>query len=701
MFYTRHAAVILSVIITATLAHATQATQATENSVAAIVARAGNTECEATRYHILKSLRQNSSTESLYNDLDILLPVIDWWVNGRQKLIDGTGGELAELGYLYHFFYRKAKPGNDWPGKISKDSPLYPLWAYYRARALMWEAMELWNHYHNPKVRKRWHDEVSQLFTTAANAYPRNRIIAMYTGTPMPWESDFQDDPDAPQWANLQRQGLEKLTDMIHWWIDNRQAPDGQYGGGWDDDVEMWRFWTPILVGFHDPKIVSAQSRLSHAMLSRPHMSHGYTSTLFDVEHTAEETSDAITPMIFLEPDNPEWAARTQKIIELAQKHWMARNNRGQLQFKSTYFSATQVDPAPERACDTVYHPRALHPALIYWLRNSDETVGNLICRWMDTWVDASMRQERGKPAGVIPSAIHFPSGNVGGTGKLWWQPKNYPTNMYDWPSAMILMTRTMLLTYHMTGNEKYLEPMHAMARIRMKYLDSPADKTFEPGSAGWCATNGGRNGNGMRSFLGDILSKYRLLTGDTQYDTLLQADANGYTRMRIGEGIDAIIRDLRRNAQAFSMNKPAYTSEVRFTDRVLYFNRRWANEANGHNWPTPYPHVLYYTTTGDSGDPRYFPMNAVQWLIQARGFAALVTDSGRNIFRAEVYNFLDKPRLVPAQLCLLSKGTYHLTVQDADGTQLENRELAVTSPRTRIELTLPPKMLCHICITP
>ena len=28
---------------------------------------------------------------------------------------------------------------------------------------------------------------------------------------------------------------------------------DGQYGGGWGDDCEMWRWWAPVLLGFDDP----------------------------------------------------------------------------------------------------------------------------------------------------------------------------------------------------------------------------------------------------------------------------------------------------------------------------------------------------------------------------------------------------------------------------------------------------------------
>lgn len=38
----------------------------------------------------------------------------------------------------------------------------------------------------------------------------------MYLGEPIPWPAAFPADPQAPEWANLQREGLEELADLIH-----------------------------------------------------------------------------------------------------------------------------------------------------------------------------------------------------------------------------------------------------------------------------------------------------------------------------------------------------------------------------------------------------------------------------------------------------------------------------------------------------
>ena len=46
-----------------------------------------------------------------------------------------------------------------------------------------------------------------------------------------------------------------------------------------------------------------------------------------------------------------------------------------------------------------------------------------LMADWMSTWVDAAARDERGKPTGMLPTAIHWPDGRIGGLGEKWWMP--------------------------------------------------------------------------------------------------------------------------------------------------------------------------------------------------------------------------------------------------------------------------------------
>ena len=85
----------------------------------------------------------------------------------------------------------------------------------------------------------------------------------------------------------------------------------------------------------------------------------------------------------------------------------------------------------------------------------------------------------------------------------------------------MSLMTNTLLLTSHMTGDLSYLEPVRTMAAARERFLANPVEDP-EPGTEAWCAS---------RMSVASTLAKYRLLTGDAAFDNLLLKDANGYVR--------------------------------------------------------------------------------------------------------------------------------------------------------------------------
>jgi hypothetical protein len=672
-----------------------------------LLLRAGNTEDERERYNLLKELQRLDLGEEVREDLSKLLPVVDQWANGKEKYWEpGDKKRAAENGYLCGFFVSKARPGRDYPPKVRVDSPLYPIWCMYRARMLIQMPIQSGNLSGNEKLRDQYYGEGRRLLRIASDAFPENRVIRMYLDEPIPWPAIHEPDPNAPKWANLQREGLEKLAYIIHWWIDERQAPDGQFGGGWGDDVEMWRSWTPILIGFDDPKVNEAQARLSNGLFALKRMEKGYTSVMSDVEHTAEDSGDTCTAMMHIDPDSPVWEKRALRIAELMRDKWTDRNERGLLQFRSTYFNVNEEDLSPKRACDTVYHPRAIQPALLYWQRTGDRELEELFSNWMDTWVDAAAREERGKPAGIVPSAIHWPDGRVGGTGKNWWQPGNYGTGLYDWPSAMTMMTSTLLLTSHMTGDDKYLRPIESMAAIRTAFLDNPPGDAVTPGSAMWCARN-------MGGFLPDTLGKYRLLTGNNNYDKLLLSDANGYVKFRLTPRLvrathasplrrpEKPLEDsLLRNASAFRVNREAYTSEVRWTDRVFVFHR-YANVYANPRLPTPNIHILYCSVTGDFGNPLYFPMNAVRWKTAPQDIAVLVTDSGTSHLSAELYHFGSMPREMGAELYLLDSGEYEWTiaVDEDKSRELSRGQVTVDGPRTLIYFTIPPRRLCTLRI--
>lgn len=669
-------------------------------SITEIILRAGTTEDELERHQLLRELSSRADLDAtLRADLDKLLPTVESWANGKSSTA-ADPKRAAENGYLCKFITSRVRPeaeGSVHPPPLSDGSPLRPIWCYYRGRMLIWRVIQIGPLLRVKETREAYYDEARRLLGVTRKAFPENRIVRMYLGEPIPWPKSYEPDPAAPAWANLQREGLEKLTDVIHWWIAQRQLEDGQFGGGWGDDVEMWRWWTPVLIAFDDPVVSAGQEKISSGMFQQKHMREGFTSRLTDVEHSNEDTTDTILPMMHLQPDAPIWKQRALRLAELMRDRWIGRNERGQLQFKSTYFSVDKVDSSADRAFDTVYHPSVVQPALLYWQRTADPALTKLFGEWLKVWIDATKREENGKPAGVLPSAVRWPDGGIAKSDQPWWEPFSPGHNdaLYNWPGATRLMTSTLLLAHHMTGAEVYLEPLHSMAALRMKHSKASADA--KPGSEAWCARQ-------LRKFLPDALAKYRFLTGNKKYDELLRTDASGYVRYRLTDDSAPFESALRQNAEAFRSNWEGYTSEMRWTDRVISFTSNFLNYLPEPAPPPPSPEILYSSATGDPGNPLVFPLNAVRWRTPPRDIAALVTESSRKSFSAELFHFGQQPRELDAEFFLLAPGDYELTVtpaaSDASAPPLQHQKLKVDGPRAEVSLQLPPRQLCVVKVS-
>jgi hypothetical protein len=376
-----------------------------------LIQKAGNADCDGERLDYLKQIsRMPDLDKSVKSDVDKLITQVQRWIDDKRL----------------PYFGREVGRKKDYDFGIDADSPIYPLTWLYRGRMIVWYTIESGFVWSIRERKREFLDIARAFFEKAAEAFPENNIARMYLGVPTPPKKHYRAVPGAPEWTVYQREGLERLADIIEWWIDNRMQASAEYGGGWGDDCEMWRWWVPVLIGFDSPKITAAQARFSEAILSQPHMKLGYTTRMSDVEHTAEDSADAVTPMMHIAPENDIWRRRALRFAELMEEKWVGRNDRGLLQFKSTYFTAEKVDPSPARACDTTYHARVVQPTLLYWQRTGDEKLTKLFSAWMDTWVDAAARTDRGKPAGILPTAIHWPDGRVGGTGPNWWDPRNH-----------------------------------------------------------------------------------------------------------------------------------------------------------------------------------------------------------------------------------------------------------------------------------
>ncbi len=245
-----------------------------------------------------------------------------------------------------------------------------------------------------------------------------------------------------------------------------------------------------------------------------------------------------------------------------------------------------------------------------------------------------------------------------------------------------------------MTGDEKYLDPIRSMAKIRLDFLNGDKGQdNLVPGSERWCAARLG----GLTA----VAAKYKFLTGKNDFDALLLREMSPYVRYRLESDSSSLVAGLRANAEALRVNFPGYTSEVRYTDRVLRFPTLFGPggiaDRTVAEVRSPNPALLYSSVTGDPGTPDYLPLNAVRWLTPPREIAALVTRYNTDGLEAQLFQFGEKNRPMGAEFYMLAPGAYEFTLTlEADGMEriVERQTFSVTGRRTRVSFALPARGL-------
>jgi hypothetical protein len=207
---------------------------------------------------------------------------------------------------------------------------------------------------------------------------------------------------------------------------------------------------------------------------------------------------------------------------------------------------------------------------------------------------------------------------------------------------------------------------------------------------------------------LSSVITKYKFLTGSTEFDEFLGKEMSPYMRYRLRGDSTPLLAALEQNAEALRINFEGYTSEVRYTDRVLRFPRLFAGSEvlakSVQTIYTPDPSLLYSMATGDPGGAGYFPLNAVRWLTPPRDIAARVTESKSTEFGAELFCFDAEARSMSAEFYLLEPGAYKLTVTpkgDEGRRSARTYNLAVKGRRARVSFILPARRLCKVRVKP
>lgn len=659
----------------------------TDDPVDRLIREAGNASDEKKRANILQKLTALTDFSTQEKEvLKVLLDVSDRWGYGFEKYQNPEAEGNEGSGYLCGFFSRYKLDKRIFPD-LDEGNRLFPLVALAWSRILVALMIQNGEIVEVEDTRRRYLAEISRLMNIAGKTFSENRLLKVYLGDYQPWGERVAPDPLAPDWANSQRMILEKLNYLIYWWIDHRQITGGQFGGGWGDDVEMWRSWIPVLLAFRDEKVIDSQRKLFEGLFRLSKMKKGYTSEFNDVEHTSEEYSDPLTCMIMLEPENKAWEDKALRVMDYIENLWTGTNEKGMVQFKSTWFSVEKVGGDVKGACDTPYHTRLVQPLMLIWQRTGNKRAGDFLKKWMTTWVEATFTEESGKPAGVIPASIHWPYGKPTGTGKNWWLPENSKTP-YDFPVQQEVMYECFLQTYAVTNDEYFLRPIRFAGEKLLAGSGKEAPSFYREGSLDWALSV-------LKGKLTNPLAKYKALTGDNRYDTLLQSPSGGYAVFLSNGDMGVLTSLFERLQNSLSLPEEFYTTEVRWTDRLFAFSSYFAY-AHAQSPPRFSSVDLFGALTGNLGEYRTMPTIGVKWLTHATEIAIVTEVNKPDEFRAKLFHFGNTARKMGATFYQLKNGAYELFIDD-----VKKGDSIFTVRERGFSFQLPPRRLCTLRVVP
>lgn len=564
------------------------------------------------------------------------------------------------------------------------DDPLYNRALYLLARIYYWLDKEDDN--------KRQHERAQMLFLQLRQQYPEDSIIKMYSGEnvtdlcnigPVP--------PGAPQWAVYQREIMYRQLKIIHWWVTQQQADNGELGGKYGDDVEILRWWLPAILGVDDSIACAGYTRLADGVWKSDQLENGFARHIDDVEHAAELFTDTHPVMFLIKYGDPGYIERSMISMQHFRDVWTGITPLGHRHFRSYYLSASAVLSGHPYNVDVAMNARALRPGLWLSWYNRNPAIMQLLTAWGRAWIADADRTTNGKPAGILPSAVGFDNDQPGGHSSQWYNP-GLTYSYYNWEHIGHVNELQYLLVgmYAISGQKIFLKPVNFYATLMMQALqEKVAEGTQIPGSLGWVKQqllSGGEDHAPGVNPMGKLFAMARQLTHSSLYDTLVKKYGQYYPRYVLTQNKDEIVQGLEKTLTGLRYNLPLFTSEVKFTDRVYMQNSS----------------LLSGMYTGYSGEGYEYPGLLVSWKNTGKDVAILVHGGDQQNIYASVFNF-GVEKTVNMRTWQLSPGIYRIrTGIDRNGDEridklLTDETFIVTERVKDIPVKLPSAQLLVI----
>ena len=209
-----------------------------------------------------------------------------------------------------------------------------------------------------------------------------------------------------PTWAWYQLQDLKGVRQYVNWWIDNRQADYGDFGGGLSDDSDLVEQWPGLaLLGVDSEKLRVSQMRVADAVYKNGMFTNGLATLMLDELHAYEDGINTNSESMYLNYGDPKVIERLMT-TEAAYDRIIGVNPAGHMHFMSNWYSGSDVYREGPWEWGKYYSYLVLHPGLLMTDFNGDPTGKKYILGLADGILAHGKQNESG--TWIYPDEINW-----------------------------------------------------------------------------------------------------------------------------------------------------------------------------------------------------------------------------------------------------------------------------------------------------
>jgi hypothetical protein len=249
-----------------------------------------------------------------------------------------------------------------------------------------------------------------------------------------------------PLWAFRQLEDLKLVRRFANWWIDKRQVPYGDFGGGISDDVDLTEQWPGLALMGVDPDKINASLRaLSDAVYKNGMRTNGLGTITTDELHAYEEGLNSDAERLYLNWGEPKSVERLMDTVRALQSV-ILRNPAGHMHFASNWYGGRKIYREGPWEWQKPYSFTVLHAPVLIGLYNGNPAARALVTGTIDGWLAHGRQGADGRWS--FPNEINWRTDaeRVGDRGGIT-TPLQAAWASYRW-----------------TGDAKYLRPLEARA---------------------------------------------------------------------------------------------------------------------------------------------------------------------------------------------------------------------------------------------